>query len=57
MNRLTVSSRGRERLARRIALVAWPAIGWLTGEPLWGLAMAVFAVPLADVVPQEAAIA
>jgi hypothetical protein len=41
----------------RIALVAWPAIGWLAGEPLWGLAMAVFAVPLADVVPQEAAIA
>jgi hypothetical protein len=43
--------------AARIALVAWPVIGWLAGEPLWGLAMGVFAVPLADVVPQEAAIA
>jgi hypothetical protein len=49
--------RATRRTVARIALVAWPAIGWLAGEPLWGLAMAVFAVPLADVVPQEAAIA
>lgn len=39
------------RTVARIALVAWPAIGLLAGEPLWGLAMAVFAVPLAEVVP------
>ncbi len=31
----------------RIALVAWPLIGLLAGEPLWGLAMAIFAVPAA----------
>ena len=40
------------RTVARIALVAWPVIGLLAGEPLWGLAMAVFAVPLADVVPR-----
>jgi hypothetical protein len=28
--------------------VAWPVIGLLAGEPLWGLAMAIFTVPLAD---------
>jgi hypothetical protein len=37
------------RTVARVALVAWPVIGLLAGEPLWGLAMAVFAVPLADV--------
>lgn len=31
----------------RLALVAWPLIGLLAGEPLWGLAMAIFAVPAA----------
>lgn len=36
------------RTVARIALVAWPVIGLLGGEPLWGLAMATFAVPLAD---------
>ena len=36
------------RTVARIALVAWPIIGLLAGEPLWGLAMAIFAVPLAD---------
>lgn len=36
------------RTVARIALVAWPMIGLLAGEPLWGLAMAIFAVPLAD---------
>jgi len=36
------------RTVARIALVAWPVIGLLAGEPLWGLAMAIFAVPLAD---------
>jgi hypothetical protein len=38
------------RTVARIALVAWPVIGLLAGEPLWGVAMAVFAVPLAEVV-------
>jgi hypothetical protein len=37
------------RTVARIALVAWPVIGLLAGEPLWGCAMAIFAVPLADV--------
>jgi len=36
------------RVVARIALVAWPLIGLLAGEPLWGLAMAVFAVPFAE---------
>ncbi|MFM8735637.1 MAG: hypothetical protein ACKOC8_10635 [Pirellulales bacterium] len=31
----------------RVALVGWPLIGLLAGEPLWGLAMAIFAVPAA----------
>lgn len=29
----------------RAGLVAWPLIGLLAGEPLWGLAVAIFAVP------------
>jgi hypothetical protein len=29
----------------RLGLVAWPAVGVLVGEPFWGLAMTVFAVP------------
>ena len=40
----TASRRG----VARVALVAWPLVGLLAGEPLWGLAMAIFAVPLAD---------
>jgi len=29
----------------RAGLVVWPLIGMLAGEPLWGLALAIFAVP------------
>jgi hypothetical protein len=36
-----------QRLAARIGLVAWPLLGMLAGEPWWGVAMALFAVPLA----------
>lgn len=36
------------RAVGRIAIVAWPVIGLLAGEPLWGLAMAIFAVPSAS---------
>ena len=39
------------RAVARIAVVAWPLVGLLVGEPLWGLAMAIFAVPLADLAP------
>jgi hypothetical protein len=42
------------RTAARVALVAWPVVGLLAGEPLWGVAMAIFAVPLADVVDRQA---
>lgn len=38
------------RTIARLAIVAWPLIGLLVGEPLWGLTMGVFAVPFADVV-------
>jgi hypothetical protein len=31
----------------RAGLVAWPLVGLLAGEPLWGCAMAIFCVPLA----------
>lgn len=41
------------RPVARIALVAWPVIGLLAGEPLWGLAMAVFAVPRAEVLHES----
>ena len=36
-----------QRLVARVGLVAWPLIGMLAGEPWWGVAMALFAVPLA----------
>jgi hypothetical protein len=36
-----------QRLAARIAVVAWPLVGFLAGEPLWGLTLALFFVPLA----------
>jgi hypothetical protein len=36
-----------QRLAARIGLVGWPLLGLLAGEPFWGLAMALFALPLA----------
>jgi len=42
------------RTIARIALVAWPLVGVLAGEPLWGLAMAIFAVPLAGIMPVKA---
>jgi len=29
----------------RAGLVAWPLVGLLAGEPLWGLAMAIFCLP------------
>jgi hypothetical protein len=35
------------QLVARVALVGWPLVGLLAGEPLWGLAMALFALPLA----------
>lgn len=43
------------RTVARVALVAWPVIGVLAGEPLWGLAMAIFAVPFAEVWPAGSA--
>ena len=36
-----------QRLVARIGLVGWPLVGLLAGEPVWGLAMALFALPLA----------
>ena len=38
----------------RIGLVAWPLIGLLAGEPWWGVAMAIFCVPRARIVPRLA---
>lgn len=35
-----------QRLVSRIGLVAWPLIGVIAGEPLWGVAMALFACRL-----------
>jgi hypothetical protein len=42
------------RTIARIALVAWPLVGAVAGEPLWGAAMAIFAVPLAEFMPVKA---
>jgi hypothetical protein len=36
-----------QRFVARIGLLGWPLVGLLAGEPLWGLAMALFALPLA----------
>ena len=36
-----------QKLVARVGLVGWPLVGLLAGEPLWGLAMALFALPLA----------
>jgi hypothetical protein len=36
-----------QRFVARVGLVGWPLVGLLAGEPLWGLAMALFALPLA----------
>jgi hypothetical protein len=36
-----------QRLVARVGLVGWPLVGLLAGEPFWGLAMALFALPLA----------
>jgi len=33
------------RLVARAGLIAWPLIGALAGEPMWGLALAIFCVP------------
>jgi hypothetical protein len=46
-----------QRVVARIGLVAWPAIGLLAGEPLWGLAMAIFAVPFSGPATNAAAVA
>ena len=41
----------------RLAVVAWPLVGLLAGEPWWGAAMAVMVVPLAiGAVPPPAAL-
>lgn len=34
-----------QRIVGRIGLVAWPLVGLLAGEPLWGLVMAAFCLP------------
>ena len=36
-----------QQLVARIGLVGWPLVGLVAGEPLWGLAMALFVLPLA----------
>ena len=36
-----------QKLVARVGLVGWPLVGLLAGEPLWGLAMALFTLPLA----------
>jgi hypothetical protein len=36
-----------QQLVARVGLVGWPLVGLLAGEPLWGLAMALFALPSA----------
>ena len=36
-----------QRMVARIGLVGWPLLGLLAGEPLWGLAVALFALPTA----------
>jgi len=36
-----------QRFVARIGLMGWPLVGLLAGEPLWGLAMALFALPVA----------
>ncbi len=38
-----------QRTVARMGLLAWPLVGVLAGEPLWGLSMGIFAVPLAEV--------
>lgn len=35
-----------QRLVSRVAVVAWPVIGLLIAEPLWGLTLACFTLPL-----------
>jgi hypothetical protein len=36
-----------QRLVAQVGLVGWPLLGLIVGEPLWGLAVALFALPLA----------
>jgi len=35
-----------QRLVARTAVVAWPVIGLLIAEPIWGLTLACFTLPL-----------
>lgn len=44
-----------QRTVARVGLVAWPLVGMIAGEPLWGLTMAVLATPAAIMPPPEAA--
>ena len=44
-----------QRAVSRAGLVAWPLIGLLAGEPLWGLAVAIFAVPTCEFFPTASA--
>jgi len=41
------------RPVARVALLAWPLVGIVAGEPLWGLAMAIFAVPASVARPTD----
>jgi len=36
-----------QRLVARVGLVGWPLVGLFAGMPLWGIAMALFGLPLA----------
>lgn len=36
-----------QRLVATVGLIGWPLVGLLAGEPFWGLAMALFALPAA----------
>ena len=36
-----------QRLIATVGLIGWPIVGLLAGEPFWGLAMALFALPRA----------
>ena len=38
-----------QRLVARIGLAGWPLLGLLAGEPFWGVALALFALPAAGV--------
>jgi hypothetical protein len=42
-----------QRAVSRAGLVAWPLIGVVAGEPLWGLAVAIFALPTCGFFPSR----